>query len=140
MPVPNAAAIDTPGAAEPVPHTDCGAPAATLLPVCCVRSPAASLLLVPSSPPTSSPPVRAPLGIRLDRAITLRAGAILGVVLFHAFTVPYGGSFVNLEGAASQAQGTVHRFMMLLLSGLPGFEQFVIIFFIMSGYFAHRAY
>lgn len=77
---------------------------------------------------------RAPLRIRLDRAITVRALAIVGVVLFHAFTVPFGGR----EAAA--ATWLDQSLVSALLAALPRVEQFVIIFFMVAGYFGYRAY
>lgn len=81
-----------------------------------------------------SPP-KGPLRIRLDRAITVRAVAIIGVVLFHAFTVPFGGG--NAAAATAWLDESLHG---ALLATLPRVEQFVIIFFMVAGYFSYRAY
>ena len=79
-------------------------------------------------------PAKSPLRIRLDRAITVRALAIIGVVFFHAFTVPFGGR------NAAEAAWLDESLMSALLAALPRVEQFVIIFFMVAGYFGYRAY
>jgi len=98
---------------------------------------------MPKRPPSAClAPASAPLRIRLDRAITIRALAIAGVVLFHSFTVPLGGASIS-EGAwagAAAAGSWLATFAATLAAALPRLEQFVIIFFLVAGYFGYRAY
>jgi Predicted acyltransferases len=81
---------------------------------------------------------KGPLRIRLDRALTVRVIAIVGVVLFHALTVPLGASGVGW--LASRLGGFWGDAMVLVGGVLPRVEQFVIIFFMVAGYFSYRAY
>lgn len=92
------------------------------------------LQLAPASPK------RAPLRIRLDRAITVRAVAIIGVVLFHGFTVPYGASGADVDVLATKFGAAARETIRTIWSGLPGLEQLVAVFFLISGYFSYRAY
>lgn len=89
-------------------------------------------------PINASPSV--PLRIRLDRAITVRAIAIIGVVLFHAYAGPYGAADAVAGAATSGAGDAMQNLLRSFAAGLPGLERWVSIFFIVAGYFAHRAY
>ncbi len=86
--------------------------------------------------PTPAPAAR-PVRIRLDRAITIRTVAIVAVVLFHAFTVPLGGGGL---GDGKALEGNATSILVALGAALPRLEQFVIIFFLVAGYFGYRAY
>jgi len=65
----------------------------------------------------------------------VRAVAIVGVVLFHAFTVPFGGG-----NAMAGSAWLDESLFGVLPAALPRVEQFVIIFFMVAGYFGYRAY
>lgn len=73
-----------------------------------------------------------PLRIRLDRAATIRALAILGVVVYHACALMAGNWRATPSGASLGGQ--------VIAFALPAFEQLLTVFFILAGYFAHRAY
>lgn len=70
----------------------------------------------------------------------MRATAIIAVVLYHAFTVPFGAAGVGLAGAAAEAGSGARALVQAVLAVLPGPDQLVVIFFTVAGYFAYRAY
>ncbi len=72
--------------------------------------------------------------------MTVRALAIIGVVFFHAYSGPYGAPAAFHQALAPLASAGAWDLGQMLARGLPGPERLVAIFFIVAGYFAHRAY
>lgn len=90
----------------------------------------------PSVQPLAAPP---PLRVRLDRAILVRSLAILGVVFYHACTGPYGASAAFQSAIALFGASAGHS-AQAMAAALPSFDRLVSIFFLVAGYFAHRAF